>query len=222
MQEYVQPAPEDHVFHSSLRLYVLAEHRPKPRQPDWIEVSCIHRGETDYMLAYASPVDARIEQDELNRSGKNYRIFPFDTINPLPFIESHGGRFNVCVIYGFAAHAGHLMADPTSGRVLIALGAWKSFPVPTEIREHLTLDFGDMHGVLGRVYAVAGLASHADTLEELGTYEPVEIDRIAKSARLKIKSRIRREIASEYAVYDVLEQRWRFANLNRVRTHSVC
>ena len=105
-----------------MRLYILAEHRPQPSLPDWVEVSCVQRGDTDYMLAYVSPVDARIEQHWLNRGGKRYRIVPLDQINPSAFIENHDGSLNVCLVYGFAAHAGRLTADPKTGQVPLDLG----------------------------------------------------------------------------------------------------
>lgn len=209
------------VFHPSMRLYVLAAHRPKPDNPDWVEVSCVRRGGTDHMLAYISPVDACIEQTSSGRSGTRQHIVPFDQLDPRPFIESHEGHLNLCVVYGFAAHGGHLIADPQTGQTPLSLGAWKSFAIAPEAREHFGLDFGDMHEMLGRAFKLAGLPIHADTLERLSEDAPAEIERIAADARQRMKQRMRRESGTQYAVYDPVTRRWHFGAIERIRTRFI-
>lgn len=215
------PMTEDHVFHSSMQLYVLVESRPKPDRPDWVEVSCIRRGDTEYMQVFPSRIDARIEQHSLSRRGTNYQVAEFHRLNPWAFIDSHDGRLNVCVIYAFAAHAGRLMADPVSGSAPLGLALWQSFGVPVSTGGHFGVEFGEMHDLLGRLYVAAGLPSQARTLQELASYAPIEIDRIAEDARRRMVSRIRREAGTEYAIYDVNEQRWRFTGLKHVQTQRL-
>ncbi|KAF1029072.1 MAG: hypothetical protein GAK40_00673 [Burkholderia plantarii] len=46
-------------------------------------------------MAYLSIIDAMIERYSRNRDGRQYQIFPFESIDPRPFIKGHDSWLTV-------------------------------------------------------------------------------------------------------------------------------
>ena len=65
-------ASTDHVFHSSLSLYIIAENRPRPDCPNWVEVGCLKKDDAEGMMVYLSPLDALLDAQVRNRDGGDY------------------------------------------------------------------------------------------------------------------------------------------------------
>ena len=85
----------DHVFCCKLPLDVLLEKRPRPDAPDWVEVGCWKQGDAEGMMVYLSLIDAMIDLYSRNRESRRYQIFPFEAIDPRPFIKGHEGWLTV-------------------------------------------------------------------------------------------------------------------------------
>jgi hypothetical protein len=90
-------------------LYVLLEKRPRPDAPDWVEVGSWKQGDADGMMMYLSLIDAMIDLYSRNRESRRYQIFPFEAIDPRPFIKGHEGWLTVYLAYGFAARSDGLL-----------------------------------------------------------------------------------------------------------------
>lgn len=201
-------------FHSSLSLYALVEKRPKPGQPDWGEVGCIKKDSADGMLVYLSPLDALLDAKSRNRSGGQFRVYPFEAIDPRPYIMEHEGWFTVYVGYGFAARGKHLVVGARGDVQALIMGVHFRI-MPTEF-EHFHINFSDaMIDKINAFHRAANMHDYGRVVEELAECTSAELERQAQEATQKIKQAI---IGNETdanvthcALYDPVEQKWRFA-----------
>lgn len=207
-----RPAPPNHVFHTSLRLFALVETQP-PGARNPIEVACMKvHGAEEGMMAYVSVLDAALDCDIRNRSGRRFTILPFTDIDPRSFIKAHDGWFTIHLIYGIAAHQNRLMLS-AEGDVQV-LPLVNHFQIPIDFGEAFTIQFHEsVHANLETLYSRAGLNA-SSWLDEMTQWTPAEAARYAFEAREKIKRPLTGSTGiSQCAFYDPIEQRWRFANM---------
>ena len=132
---------EDTVIHSSLPFFALTDNRPTPDQPNWVEIACFKRiNNGEGILAYLSLVDAELDRQIFNRDGCDYRIVPFEAIDPRHFIHTHERWLSVYAVYGFAARGEHLLTNVTGQ--LQALSHIKHFHIAPESEALFHLSFG--------------------------------------------------------------------------------
>lgn len=206
-------AIEGHVFHSPLALYVLVEKKPLPNNPDWIEVVCWSQNDVTGMMVYLSPIDARIGLEECNRGGSKYAIFPFDAIDPRPFIQESGGWLTVYFVYGFAARSQRLVVGKDGE--LLPLTKAIHFQVTPDMEEHFHLDFrADFLAWLERLHANAGMYDYGRIVHELANGPLAEIDESAREALQCVKQPDsgRLDNITGCGLYDPIERQWRFAS----------
>lgn len=207
-----RPAPPNHVFHTSLRLFALVEEQaPGARNP--IEVACMKmRDGAEGMMAYVSVLDAALDCDIRNRSGRRFTILPFTDIDPRSFIKAHDGWFTIHLIYGIAAHQNRLMLSAEGDVQVLPLA--NHFQIPGDFGEAFTIQFhASVHANLETLYLRAGLNA-SSWLDEMTQWTPAEAARYALEAREKIKRPLTGSTGiSQCAFYDPIEQRWRFANM---------
>lgn len=205
---------EDQVFHASLPFYALLEANPQPGQPGWVEVACFKRkGNGEGMLAYLSLVDAALDQLAFNFGGRQYRIAPFEAIDPRPFLRQHDDWFTVYAVYGFAARGDQLMTD-AKGK-LQALSHVKHFHITPDIADHFHLSFGEQAiDWLAALHRAAGIPDYARMIEDMAKSSATEIERHAQDAvRQAISPVVGKYNISHCALYDTVEGCWRFAAL---------
>ncbi len=198
----------DHVFCCALPLYVLLEKRPRPDAPDWVEVGCWKQGEAEGMMVYLSIIDAMIELHSRNRNGSRYQIFPFEAIDPRPFIKGHGGWLTVYLVYGFAAaHDGLLLSDRGEPMSLMQASHFQIDPST----EHFHLAFHDgLLSWLDRLHTTAGIPDYRRIAQEHAEASAAELNDLAQDALRRIERASSRAIESTHcALYDPIEQRWR-------------
>lgn len=156
-------------FHSSLSLYALADKRPKPGQPDWVEVGCIKNHGVDGMLVYLSPLDALLDAQSRNRSGAQYRVYPFEAIDPRPYIKEHDGWFTVYVGYGFAARGRHLVVSARGAVQARIMGV--HFRITPDAFEHFHIDFSEaMIDKINTFHRAANMHDYGRVIEKLAEY----------------------------------------------------
>lgn len=202
----------NHIFHVSLPCYALVEAKPRPGKPNWAEVASYQpKKGGEGMLAYLSLVDAALDQHTFNLDGPQYRIMPFEVIDPRAFLQQHDNWFTVYVVYGFAARGNRLVTTETGA--LQVLTQVKHFHITPDIVSHFQLDFGEQAVAwLNKVHRAAGLPDYPRMVEELGECSVAEIEQHAKDAMRKIgPSIVDKQNISHCALYDTVEGRWRFA-----------
>lgn len=203
---------EDTVMHASLPFFALAENRPTPSQPNWVEIACFKRNNNgEGILAYLSLVDAELDRQNFNRDGRGYRIMPFEAIDPRHFIQTHERWLSVYAVYGFAARGAHLLTDD-SGR-LQALSHIKHFHIAPESEAHFHLNFGEQAiDWLGALHRAAGIPDYANMIEGLAGSSAAEIEQHAQDALRHATTAIGGEgQVTHCALYDTVEGQWRFA-----------
>jgi hypothetical protein len=201
------------VFHCNLPLYILLEKKPRPDAPDWVEVGCWKQNEVEGMVAYLSPIDAMIDLYERNREGHQYQIFPFESIDPRPFIKEHNGWLTVYLAYGFAASSNGLLLNSRGNPITLPEGI--HFQIDPS-NEHFHLQFGGrILAWLERLHQKAGLPDYNRMAQENAHTFPDELDRLAQEALSHIKSHqgIKRE-CSHCALYDPIEQKWHLVDFD--------
>lgn len=207
-----RPAPPNHVFHTSLRLFALVEEQ-SPGAHNSIEVACMkmHNG-AEGMMGYVSVLDAALDCDIRNRNGQRFTIRPFTDIDPRNFIKAHGDWFTIHLIYGIAAHQNRLMLSAEGDVQVLPLA--NHFQIPGDFGEAFTIQFHEsVHANLETLYSRAGFnASY--WLDEMTQWTPAEAMRYALEARGKIKQPLTGTAGiTQCAFYDPIEQRWRFAGM---------
>jgi len=203
------------VFHSSLPFFALMENSPKPGQPDWGEMACFKRiNNGEGILTYLSLVDAALDQHILNSGGRNYRIVPFETIDPRHIISSHDNWLTVYSVYGFAARSDQLLTD-AKGK-LQALSHATHFHIAPELAEHFHLSFGQQAiDWLDTLHRTADIPDYARMTEDLAGSTTAEIERHAQDALRKADTtQGGSEHVTQCALFDTVEGRWRFAAIN--------
>ena len=201
-----------HVFHSSLPLYILVEKRSGPDNPDWIDIACLNRDGAEGMMVYLSPLDALLDSKARNRKGGEFFIHPFEAIDPRPYIASHDHWLTLYLVYGFAARAEKLVLSD-SGE-LQAMTLVTHFRITPDQFDHFQLAFPDeLIDSLNAMHVTAGLHDYGGILEDQADVSLEELDRDAQEATRRIGPFVTggSDDITGCAVYDPIEQRWRFA-----------
>ena len=205
-------AASEHVFHASLPLYVLVEKRPRPDNPDWVEVGCWLQDGAEGMMVYLSPIDAMIDINARNRSGRRFAIFPFEAVDPRHFIQEHAGWLTVYLVYGFAARRRRLILS-NEGE-LLPLTKANHFQITPEMKDHFHLNFhADAMAWLERMHVNAGMHDYAQIVRDLADASTAETVIHAHEALQRVKSPERGTTnITDCGLYDPVEQQWRFAS----------
>ena len=205
---------DDTVIHASLPFFALADKRPTPNQPDWVEIACFKRyNNGEGILAYLSLIDAELVRQNFNRDGRGYRIVPFEAIDPRHFIRTHERWLTIYVVYGFAARGERLLTD-ASGH-LQTLSHIKHFHIEPEAEAHFHLNFGEQAiDWLEALHRAAGIPDYANMIEDLAGSSPAEIERHAQDALLRAATVIGGDgYITHCALYDTVDGQWRFAEI---------
>lgn len=204
-------AKHSQILHSSLTLYVLAERRPTPINPDWVDVGCLNKNGAVGMMAYLSPLDALLDAAVRNHGGARFEVQPFEAIDPRPFITSHDNWLTVYLAYGFAARGKSLVVG-YRGHVQ-ALTTCTHFHIPTETIDHFHLSFSDeLIGYINAIHRSAGISDFGRIAEEQAETSLQQLNQQAKEAAGRIKQTvIGHDNISHCALYDPVEQQWCFA-----------
>lgn len=210
-------ATSAHVFHASLPLYVLLERRPRPDCPQWVELACWRQNHAEGMLAFLSPLDAMIDCRERNRLGGHYQVMPFEAIDPRPFIQEHEGWLTVYLVYGFAAH-GRALIQGNHGEPL-ALSHGTHFQITPEMEDHFHLQFPERTVAwLERLHGAADILDYGRVAQDLSEASRTELDAQAREALERVTSSdAGRDCITHCALYDPIEQQWRFAPFEALR-----
>jgi hypothetical protein len=203
-----------HVFHSSLTLYVLAEKRPRPDNPDWIEVGCLNQSGVVGMMVYLSPLDALLDAKMRNRKGANVRVHPFEAIDPRPFIAEHEDWLTVYLVYGFAGRGKQMLVSQRGD--IQALTSGLHFHVTPDQREHFHLSFSDeVVAGINALHRAANMHDYARIVEEQAECSFHELERLAQEATQCAQSAviIGNDNITHCALYDPIERKWSFAAL---------
>jgi len=212
-------ASPDHVFHSSLSLYIIAENRPRPECPNWVEVGCLNISGAEGMMVYLSPLDALLDARARNCDGGRYHVHPFEAIDPRPYISKHDHWLTLYLVYGFAARGKHLLVSERGHVQALALGT--HFQITPDMYDHFHLAFPDsLVDELNAVHHTAGIYDYGDILSELTGCSAHDLDRQAEEATERIGEPVSgdSENVTHCALYDPIEQRWRFAAFADVTT----
>ena len=210
-RDAVQSA-EGTAIHASLPFFALADSRPTPDQPNWVEIACFKRiNNGEGILTYLSLVDAELDRQNFNRDGCGYRIVPFEAIDPRHFIRTHERWLSVYAVYGFAARGERLLTDDTGQ--LQALSHIKHFHIAPESEAHFHLRFGTRAiDWLKALHCAAGIPDYANMIEELAGLNAAEIELHAQDALRQVKTMMGGgSQVTHCALYDTVEGQWRFA-----------
>ena len=207
----------DHVFCCNLPLYILLEKRPRPDAPDWVEVGCWKQGDAEGMMVYLSLIDAMIDLYSRNRESRRYQIFPFEAIDPRPFIKGHEGWLTVYLAYGFAARSDGLILSERGEPMSLMQGM--HFQISPDSNEHFHLQFGDkLLAWLDQLHHTAGIPDYSRVAREHAECSSAELNSMTQEALRRIKAHIGGQVESSHCgLYDPIEQQWRlvaFADLN--------
>ena len=200
---------DDTVIHASLPFFALADKRPTPNQPDWVEIACFKRNNNgEGILAYLSLIDAELDRQNFNRDGRGYRIVPFEAIDPRHFIRTHERWLTIYVVYGFAARGERLLTD-ASGQ-LQTLSHIKHFHIEPEAEAHFHLNFGEQAIVwLETLHRAAGIPDYPSMIGDLAGLNATEIERHAQDASRHAATVMGSgEQVTHCALYDALEGQW--------------
>lgn len=209
IQGLTKSAP-DRIFHASLPLYILLEKRPKLGRPNWVEVGCWkEKGGAEGVMVYLTLIDAMLDLNVRNRAGGKYRIFPFESIDPRPYIQEKNDWFSVYLVYGFAACDNRLIVSKRGE--IISLAHATHFHITPNMANHFHLSFADkMLEWLSLLHIKAQIPDYARIAKELTESSPTEINRMAHAAMQHVESPVLGDEAEQCALYDPIEQQWRF------------
>ena len=211
MRAQIHEVP-NHMMCSTLPLYILAEKRPRPGNPDWAEIGCLRQNGAEGVMAYLSPVDAMIDRQDRNRHGGQFEVRPFESINPISLIQANGGWLTVYLVYGYAASNKRLMCDESGGLAPLAQGV--SFQIDADSTEHIQLRFGP--GVLrwlDRLHVKAGLLDLAQIRQEQEKSPASDALAQAQTAVQRINNpQPKHDEIAQCGLYDPIEQGWRFVD----------
>ena len=168
-------------------------------------------------MVYLSLIDAMIDLYSRNREGRRYQIFPFESIDPRPFIKGHEGWLTVYLAYGFAAQHDGLILSERGEPMSLLQGT--HFQISPDSTEHFHLQFGDkLLAWLDRLHATAGIPDYSQVAQEHADSSSAELNAMAQEALHRIEAHGGGQTESSHcALYDPIEQRWRlvaFADLH--------
>ncbi len=205
-------ARPEHVFHSSLSLYIIAENCPRPDCPEWVEVGCLNKNGAEGMVVYLSPLDALLDAKGRNRDGGNYCVHPFEAIDPRPYVANHNGWFTLYLVYGFAARGKHLLVSERGDAQALTLDM--HYQIPPDMSDHFHLLFTDkVLWQINAVHRLAGLHDYGRVVDELAECSSQDLGQQTQEAANRIGQPVTGddERVSHCALYDPVEQRWQFA-----------
>ena len=192
---------------------IIAENNPQPHDPDWAEIGCLSRNGVEGMMVYLSPLDAMLDAQARNRDGRHYRVYPFEGIDPRPFVTSHNHWFTLYLAYGFAACGPHLLVSERGEVQALIFGA--HFQITPDIADHFHLLFTDqLIADIDAVHRAAGLFDYGRMVNELAECTTQDLDQQAEQAMNRIGQVLcgDNEKVTHCALYDTVDQRWRFAS----------
>lgn len=204
----------------SIPLYVLMESKPRPDNPDWIDLVCYKSGSAELVIAYISKLDAMIDCCIYNRNGHRYKIVPIEAVNFQYFIDTHDGWLNISLVHSFAASDSCVLLSQK--RELIAMIRNLYYQVPNDVYHqgaYIELD-NALLDWLQHFYESTGLHDYAELLNSFAEASDEELFLHARVAISKMKSKIKKQSnnLSEYCVYDAIEQRWRYVGSDNYST----
>jgi hypothetical protein len=210
-------AAEEDYFRTPLPLYVLYERRPCADGPNRIEVACASNHGHDGLALYLSPLDALLDAKVRNNTGRNLCVHPFEAIDPLTHLAHHEDWLCLNLVYGFAACGKKLVLSQRGE--LQAMATAFGNKITRGMCEHFQLPFHrDMFDFLNVLHSAAGLHDYGDILEDQANASPMELDGEAREAMERIgPAFIGKHIITDVALYDPIEQRWRFVPLAALR-----
>lgn len=199
----------DHVFCCNLPLYILLEKRPRPDNPDWVEIACWKQDGAEGVMVYISIIDAMIDLYSRNRDSRRYQIFPFESIDPRPFIKGHGGWLTVYLVYGFAATSDGLLLSKRGEPMSLMQGT--HFQIDPDSTEHFHLQFGEkILAWLDHLHERAGMSDYGRIAQEQAEASAAELHGLAREALHRLGNPPAGESESTHcALYDPIDQRWR-------------
>jgi hypothetical protein len=200
---------DDLAFCTSCLLYILIERDTRP--PDRVDIACRKFGSEVRMVVFRSPPDAMVTLIAENRRGHRYEIYPFELLDPRPFMKKHGDVLRLAFVYGFAAEGGKVLfskdGSPFQLLEMIDFG-----PVP-DYSEHFHLvlneDFMDW---INRKVMLAGLTDYGEINRELSESPLAELEQLGNEALAQVSGRVIHdgEPIMEHAFFDTIERHWRF------------
>lgn len=213
-------ADENRSIFSSLPIYILVENQPRHGCPEYVEMACLRQNGVEGIMCYLSLVDAMIDLQGRNKAGRFYEIRPLEAIDPQIFLDQHKGWLTVFLVYGFAAEHGKVWGD--EGGQPVPFGKMLHFQLGTDNEaKQFTLEFGgELAQWLARLHERAEIYDHADTHCDLEQMSHDELDRCAKEAVRRMPQAPRGTGAVlQCALYDPLEQEWRFVAVTNASNH---
>jgi hypothetical protein len=197
---------DDLAFCADPPLYTLIERKPRPDEPDYIEISCCKKYGTVGMMVFLSPLDAMVSLHEANQRGRRYELCPFELIDPRPFMKAHHGVLYLFLVYGYAGRDNKLIHEHGE---LLPLIKYMGFQIQDYAHHHFHLRFEPAFtNWLTQQLWQAGLSDYGRINIELTEATLTEIEYLALEAAQASK-RTEGEI-TQTAFYDSVEQCWRF------------
>jgi hypothetical protein len=206
----------DIVVCCSMTLYVLLERSPRPDCPEYVELACHRLNGAEGILLFQSPIDAIIKQGSVSRG--TYQPYPFEAVDPRIFIQSHDGWLTLYVVYGFAAHNNKLLLDEDGFLCPLLYPNYIQFDLD-DIPEHIHIDFSDgtLIDRLEKLHRSAGLSDYRRLVYEQAQSSMAELSMMAGAAlRVADFQDAREHRATQCAIYDPIEAKWRFVDLEDV------
>lgn len=169
-------------------------------------------------MVYLSPIDAMIDLYSRNCEGRRYQIFPFEAIDPRPFIKEHESWLTVYLAYGFAARSDGLLPSERAEPMPLMQGMY--FQISPDSAEHFHLQFDDeLLTWLDRLHRTAGIPDYGRVAQEHAEASSVELNAMAQDALRQVKAHSGEQTESSHcALYDPIEQCWRLVAFADLRT----
>lgn len=202
------------IIHSSLSLYILADRRPKPDNPDWIEVGCVNKGGAEGMMVHLSPLDALLEAKSRNSKGAKFHVQPFEAIDPRPYIIDHSGWLTLYLVYGFAGRGKRLVINQLGHLQAMIMGM--HFQIGPDDLDHFHLSFSDkLIDYVNTLHGIAGIPDYARIIQDQADSTGQELEVQAQDALLRIEQpAIGEDDITHCAIYDPIDRQWRFASFD--------
>jgi hypothetical protein len=146
-----------------------------------------------------------------NRTGAQFRVYPFEEIDPRPYLIEHDSWLTVYTVYGFAARGKHLVVGRHGEVQALIMGV--HFRITPNHFEHFHVHFPDeMTDKIDAFQRAANMHDYGRVIEELAECSFPELERQAQEAEQRIEHPIVGEDNITHgALYDPIEQKWRFA-----------
>jgi hypothetical protein len=202
---------------SSLALYVLAELRPRPDNPNHFVLGCTEVNDVEGIGLFVSPVDAVIRCRVFNSEGGKFEVFPFESIDPRRFIRDHDGWLTLYIAYGFAAHGNKLVLRENGYPSGLIYTTHSKFSLE-DIKEHIHFEFGkSVTNWLDRVHRAVGVPEYPSLVYEQAQSPMAELELLASTAlRVAEYTEPDEHKPMQCALFDPVEAQWRFADYDTI------